>query len=298
MTALYDIYLPLVQSLNDYGRNFTSPHIRRAVLGAIDAGARSDTSLKSVRNKLHSKMKQWAGLQDHETFSDFFEAYYEGVFYLVARHHRLALRSIPAGATKGNTPDFTTATRPVVNFEVKTIDVADPNRTYDSTMEEGLETKIEATAQAKQSRLGMAARTISPHGTAKNRRDAVEQVMKKIDSNVRAGQYKAAPTFLVVSTARTAIHDSAENLRKRFPRPHQKYDANGQLFAIAAHQLNAPYFFFQEWGDHIEDLGHLPRRPARPSIHSRAYLSRNGMERDRQPTTCRRGLFAQRNLEL
>ena len=29
MTALYNVYLPLVQSLNDYGGNFASIHIRR-----------------------------------------------------------------------------------------------------------------------------------------------------------------------------------------------------------------------------------------------------------------------------
>jgi len=259
MTALYDAYLPLVQSLNDYGGNFTSIHIRRPVLDAIDNGAGNDPSLVSVRDKLHEKMEQWTGLQDHETFSEFFEAYYEGVFYLVALHRGLALRSVPAGRDKGNTPDFATASSPSVNFEVKTIDVADPGRTYDRTMEEGLDAKVDATARAKQSGLGIAARTISPHGTARNRREAVEQVMKKIDSNVKAGQYRAAPTFLVVSMARTSIHDRAENLRKRLPWPYQHQDASGQLFTIAAHELDAPFFYFPEWENHIENLGPLQR---------------------------------------
>ena len=259
MTALYNVYLPLVQSLNDYGGNFTSIHIRRAVLDAIDQGAGNDTSLASIRDKLREKMQQWTGLQDHETFSEFFEAYYEGVFYLVASHRGVTLRSIPAGANKGNTPDFATANPPVVNFEVKTIDVADPDRTYDKTMEEGIDAKIEAVAHAKRSGLGMAARTISPHGTARNRREAVEQVMKKIDSNVKAGQYQAAPTFLVASMARTAIHDRAENLRKCLPWPHQDQDASGQLYTIAAHEVDAPYFFFPEWENHIQSLGPLRR---------------------------------------
>jgi hypothetical protein len=69
MTSLYDRYLPLVQSLNDYGGNYTSIHIRRAVLDAIDTGASNDPSLASVQDKLRTKMQQWAGLQDHETFS-------------------------------------------------------------------------------------------------------------------------------------------------------------------------------------------------------------------------------------
>jgi hypothetical protein len=50
MTALYDLHLSLVQSLNDYGGNLTSIHIRRAVLDAVDCGAGSDISLASIRN--------------------------------------------------------------------------------------------------------------------------------------------------------------------------------------------------------------------------------------------------------
>jgi hypothetical protein len=253
MTSLYDAYLPLVQSLNDYGGNFTSIHIRRAVLDAIDAGSTGDESLESVERRLRQKIRQWSGLQDYETFSEFFEAYYEGVFYLVALHRGLHLRSIPARGKTGNTPDFATTNLPLVNFEVKTIDVADPDRTYDKTMERGLDARIEALTS------GMAARSISPHGTARTRRDAVEQVMKKIDSNVKAGQYSAAPTFLIVSLARTAIHDRAENLRQWVPWRGQSHDASGQLFTIAAHQLNAPFFFFPEWGERIEDLGPLVR---------------------------------------
>jgi len=248
-----------VQSLNDYGGNFTSIHIRRAVLDAMDHGAAGDASLASVRDKLRQKMEQWTGLQDYETFSGFFEAYYEGVFYLVARRRGLALRSIPAGAKKGSTPDFTTPNPPAVNFEVKTIDVADPDRTYDETMAEGIDVKIEAAARLKQSALGMVARTISPHGVAKNRREAVEQVMKKIDSNVKLGQYQAAPTFLVVSMARSAIQDCSENLRKWLAWAHQDHDASGQLYALAAHEVDAPFYFFPEGESRIENLGSLRR---------------------------------------
>jgi hypothetical protein len=259
MPTLYDAYLPLVQSLNDYGGNFTSIYVRRPVLDAIDAGSVSDPSLASTRDKLRKKMQQWSGLQDYETFSEFFEAYYEGVFYLVARLRALPLRSIPAGGKMGNTPDFAAANPPLVNFEVKTIDVADPDQTYEKTMEEGLDAKVEVVDRAARSGLGIAARTISPHGTARTRRDAVAQVMKKIDSNVKAGQYKAAPTFLVVSMARTAIHDRAENLRQWLPWPGQDRDASGQLFTVAAHQVDEPFFFFPEWGQRIENLGPLAR---------------------------------------
>lgn len=260
MPTLYETFLPLVQSLNDYGGNFTAMHIRRPVLDVIDAGATANAPLASVRDKLFHSMQQWTGLQDHKNFSTFFEAYYEGVFYLTALNRGLKLRHIPAGSSKGKTPDFTTeVSPPEINFEVKTIDVADPDKTYNQTMEDGLDAKIEATAQSRKSGLGITARTIFPHGTAKNRREAVEQVMRKIDSNVKAGQYEAAPTFLVVSTARTALHDRAENLRQFIPWPGQSKNASGQLFAIAAHRVNDPFFFFEEWGPSIEDLGPLGR---------------------------------------
>jgi hypothetical protein len=49
-------YLPLAQSLNDYGGNFASIHIRRPVFDAIDAGAIGDPSLAALRDRLHDKV--------------------------------------------------------------------------------------------------------------------------------------------------------------------------------------------------------------------------------------------------
>jgi hypothetical protein len=259
MTNLYEAYLPLIQSINEYGGNFTFIHIRKFVLDAIDNKALSDPSIASVRDKLNAKMRQWSGLQDHRTFSEFFEAYFEGVFYLTALERQVALKSIPAGRNGGKTPDFTTAEPPAINFEVKTINVADPNKTYDQSMIGGLDSHLEAAAEARQSGLGIAARSISPHGTAKNRREVVEQVMSKIDSNVKAGQYEEAPTFLVVSLARTALHDDAKELRRSVPWQDQAESASGQLYSIAAHQLDEPFYFFPEWGEQIENLGTLNR---------------------------------------
>jgi hypothetical protein len=259
MTRLYEAFLPLVQSLNDYGGNFTSFHIRERVLDAIDVGAGSDPSLAALRDKLHDKMAQWKGLQDHKTISELFEAYYEAVFYLTAVHRGVSLCCIPACSKKGKTPDFTSTSEPTINFEVKTIDVADPKATYDRAMAEGLDAKLEAQALAKQNGVGVVGRTISPHGSAGDRRGAVEQVMKKIDSNVKAGQYAAAPTFLVVSAVRSALHERAENLRRWLPWPGHVQNANGQLFAVAAHQIGEPFYFFPEWGREIVNLGAIGR---------------------------------------
>ncbi len=256
--SLYDDYLPLVQSLNDYGGNFASIHIRRPVLDAIDNGAPNDPALRYVQSKLHEKMRQWTGLQDHESFSEFFEAYYEGVFYLTALLRGTSLRNITAGSQKGNTPDFETVCKPPVNFEVKTIDLSDPERTYNKIMSEGLDAKLEAEAEAKRSGLGSSIHAIAPHGEARNFREVVEQVMKKIDSNIKAGQYKAAPTILVVSTARTALNNRADNLRRWVAWPGLEQPASGQLYAIAAHQVDQP-FFFPSNPRVMDNLGRLGR---------------------------------------
>jgi hypothetical protein len=198
MTKLYDVFLPLVQDLDNYGGNFTAHHIRRFVLDTIDAGAVNDPSLAALRDKLLAKMGRWKGLQDHKTFSALFEAYYEAVFYLVAARRSVSLRTVPAGA------DFLTISKPAIGFEVKTIDVADPKRAYDESMSQGLDVKVEAEALARKTGIGWVERFIRPHGHAKDRREAVEQVMKKIDGNVKADQFNVAPTFLVRRTQCTA----------------------------------------------------------------------------------------------
>lgn len=259
MPDLWNQYLPLVQSVNDYGGNFASIHIRRPVLDATDAGALVDPSLVALRDKLREKMHAWSGLQDYKAFSQLFEAYYEALFYLLSCHCGVALRFVPEHGKKGGSPDFATATAPLINFEVKTIDLADPEAAYKKIMTEGLDAKLEAEAEARQRGVGTSVREIAPHGVAKDRRDVVEQIMRKIDSNVKAGQYVQAPTFLVVSAARTSLHQRAENLRKWLTWPGAPQPASGQLFTIAAHRLGDPFFFFPEHGVEIRNLGPIHR---------------------------------------
>jgi hypothetical protein len=113
MATLYQMFLPLVQSLNDYGGNFTAHHIREVVLNSIDEGAAAkNPSLVALRAKISDKMAQWKGLQDHGTVRALFESCYEAVFYLTAASRGVSLRAIPAGAGRGNTPDFSTNSAP------------------------------------------------------------------------------------------------------------------------------------------------------------------------------------------
>lgn len=88
MSKLYDeAFLPIVQSLNEYGGNHTSHLIKRAVLDAVQLGAASDQSLALLYAKLSGSLAKWKGVQDHVTFSAFFEAYYEGMALTLARAH-------------------------------------------------------------------------------------------------------------------------------------------------------------------------------------------------------------------
>jgi hypothetical protein len=246
--SLYDAWLPIVQELNNYGGNFASHLISRPVLDAVDIGtATGDASLEGIRRKLLGTIGNFKGLQDHQTFGAFFEAYYEAVFYIVAERRGVEVRVIPAGNKHGKTPDFVTKADPKIRFEVKTIDVYDPMRTYDKAMAEGLDARLEAEAEAKAGRgVGVAMRAIAPHGIAEDRREVVEQVMKKIGGNVKYEQYMAGPTFLVVSTSRTSLHYRAPNLKKRLKLYNCPTLASGQLFAVAAHEVGEHFFFVPE----------------------------------------------------
>lgn len=248
MPSLYETYLPIVQDLNTYGGNITSFHIYKVLLDEIDAGAAaSDATLEALRGKLADTMGAFKGLQDHQTFSSLFEALHEAVFYLVAKRIQAGIQSVPAGGKHGKTADFTTTAGPLIRFEVKTIDVAEPASTYNKSMEEGLDASLEASRQAhEEGGIGMVARAVAPHGRATDRREAIEQVMRKIDGNVKKDQYAACPTFLVVSTARTALHGDADNLKKRFRMSQTPTAVSGQLFAIAAHRVGEEFYFFAE----------------------------------------------------
>jgi hypothetical protein len=277
-TDLYDALLPILQELSTYGGNFTSFHISRPVLEAVDAGAAvGDPFLEACRRKLLDTMGNFKGLQDHQTFSALFEAFHEAVFYLVAGRRGVTLRVIAASGKYGKTPDFATTTVPTVRFEVKTIDVSDPLRTYDKTMAEGLDARLEAEAAAQAgSGVGIVARGIAPHGIAEDRRQAVEQVMKKIDSNVKYDQYSGCPTFLVVSTSRTSLHYRAGNLRKRVKLSIYPTLASGQLFAVAAHSVGDDFYFVPEHKfNDILDLKLFPE--AGEDVVSLGPLNRNGV---------------------
>lgn len=250
METLWNRWLPIIQDLNSYGGYFPSIFIIDSVCREIDERAKSgDSVCLAIRNKQIAFIGAIKGLQDYENLSASFEAYTEGVFYLVAKSRGVDLIDIKAGSKQGSTPDFATVSSPEIRFEVKTINFATPSQSYSRAAEDGLNAQLEASEDARQRGIGTGASFISPHGDARDRREVIEQVMRKIDGNIKHGQYKNAPTFLVVSTDRASLHDRAEELKKQVVAfDGTKAITSGHLWAIAAHQYGHDFFFEVERG--------------------------------------------------
>jgi hypothetical protein len=266
MSPLYQTIQPLLLSINQEGGNFVGHLFTEGLADAIDTGAATDANLAMIKAKIEEKIAAYRGKRDHRGFSQIFEAYSEGLIYLAAQARGVLLRAVPDGAQYGKTPDFVTVAAPEVGFEVKTIDIFDPLRTYDDVMDRGFEAGYEAGERAKAAAkispkgvgVGITEMEIAPHGAGAEEKAAVVQTIQKIRSNVKAGQYEGRPTFLVVSLARLGIHPAAVELRRRGP-----LDADwderpsGHLFAIAANRLADNFYGRSRGSPGITNLGPL-----------------------------------------
>ena len=269
MTSLYDTLLPLVQAINAEGGNFSSIHLSKPVLDAIDAGVETDASLKMIRAKVLEAFSACNGKRDHLGFNKIFEAYSEGVIYLIARRRRhVDLQAVPDGSNLGKTSDFVTSAAPQVGFEVKTINVVDPARTIDAAMDQGFWQSYEALEKARAQSvatgrpgIGFAEGTFAPHGEGANPNDAVSQTASKIKQNLKSGQYAKRPTLLIVNLVRLSVFQNWSNLRQRLEIDTNWGEApSGHLYAIAAQRLDDPFFTqSHKWPD-IRDAGPLPQQ--------------------------------------
>lgn len=265
--TLYSKLLPLLQAVNAEGGGFATFQFSRPVLDLIDSGAAGDESLARIRRKIVDTIDAVDGKRDHTRFSKVFEAYSEGVVYLVAQARSVHLNTLVDGKKTGvKTPDFATRGAPTVGLEVKTIDVFSPAETYDAAMDRNFEASYAAEEEARANAaaspsgqgVGTAITEFAPHGEGSEIRDAIVQTTRKIRNNVKSGQYKAYPTFLVVSLVRLGVHDRAVDLRRRLD-----LDTNwderpsGHLFAIAAAQLQDRFFDFSHRRPGITDVGDL-----------------------------------------
>lgn len=240
--GLYSEILKRIQEVNEYGGGASVFLIRQAVLDAVDAGANNgDQTLAGLRGDLLRRADAWRNIEDHDARSSFFDTYCEATFYL-SSSKRIKIEGIPRSSL--STPDFVTLGEYGVYFEIKTLDIADPNAAYAQQMAVGVEGNIEASEEAQSRGVGFSTQIIRPHGDAQTWPEVIEQTMRKLSGHIKKPQYDKGPTFLVANLARLAVHVDAEQLSPTYVVPEEDafdgnpFEVTGQLWAIANHELN------------------------------------------------------------
>ena len=251
--------LPVIQSINDNGGNFTSIIINRSVICLIDNAAdNGELPAVNARNRILHAIDIGKWPHDPPTFNYLFESYHEGLFYLLAKHRGVGLRHIQE--VKGKTPDFAVDSTGE-NYEVKTLDLSGSTYAYPPIAEEGRRRQAEALEEAKIKGIGTAVSSINPHGNENDWEGVMQRVMRQIGQNIKAGQFEERPTILVVSLARTSIHSGADELIDYRIDPHLG-PVNGHLWTLAAHKVGETFWWphpngFQLEGGEDNDNGPL-----------------------------------------
>lgn len=240
--GLYSEILKRIQEVNEYGGGASIFQIRQAVLDAVDAGANNgDQTLAGLRVDLLKRAHAWSDVEDHEARSSFFDTYCEATFYL-SGGNRIAIEGIPRSSS--STPDFRTLGEHAIYFEVKTLDIAEPNAAYAQQMAAGLEGNIEASEEAQSRGVGFSTQVIRPHGDAQTWPEVIEQTMRKLSGHIKKSQYAKGPTFLVANLARLSVYVDTEQLSPMYVAPEEyafdenQFEVTGQLWAIANNELD------------------------------------------------------------
>lgn len=211
---LHDAVLERLQELSHYGDSASGFQIRREVLKRIESGADAgDVTLISLRKELWQRFKGWKDLFDYQARRAFFETYCEATFYLSASRS-IELEAIPTASVK--TPDFRSPPDPEVCFELKTLDISDPQNQYPDQQNRGFDSTMEAREQAKCQGIGFSTLEVTPHGSGASWTEVMTQTMRKISGNVKKGQYTDHPTFLVMNLSRVSPRLAREHLQKVF----------------------------------------------------------------------------------
>lgn len=240
-SSLWRTLLPVIQEINDYGGNFISIFLSRSIVDAIDErAALGDATLDDKRTQMRRIIQRGKWPYDPNAFNALFETYHEALFYLLADNRGVTLAGI--AEKQSPTPDFETVSEPKECFEIKTIDFTGGQFAYDMLTEDALDGRITAQQAAKKRGIGTSTHVVSPHGDAKDTKEAIERVMRQIGGNVKQGQFAQHPTFLVTPMTRTALRRQSEELEPT------RYDrvmggtVSGHLWSIAAHQTGDSFF--------------------------------------------------------
>lgn len=165
--------------------------------------------------------QNWA--LDAKQLESFFQLVGEVQFWMLAKNKGVALERIPEA--KGNTADLKMVgtTHGLPQFEVKTLSVSDGGWMNLAKMAEGsFNAQLELQAQlSRGTKLAMSEQSIAPHGEVEQGKEYTEMCTNLIDNavgNIKAGQYAAAPTFMVLNLMLIGSH----------------YDGNMELRPVAA----------------------------------------------------------------
>lgn len=141
---------------------------------------------------------------DAKQLESFFQLMGEVQFWMLAKHKGITLERIPEA--KGNTADLKMAGAApgLPQFEVKTLSVSDGGWMHLAKMaEDSFQAQLEVQAgHLRGEQVAMSVQSISPHGVVQRGKEYTEMCTNLIDKavgNIKAGQYAAAPTFMVLN---------------------------------------------------------------------------------------------------
>lgn len=141
---------------------------------------------------------------DAKQLESFFQLVGEVQFWMLAKDKGVTLERIPEA--KGNTADLKMAgaTPGLPQFEVKTLSVAEGGWMHLVKMaEDSFVAQLEIQAELlRGKKIAMSVQSIAPHGKMQRGKECTEMCRNLIDKavgNIKAGQYAAAPTFMVLN---------------------------------------------------------------------------------------------------
>ncbi len=177
----------------------------RELVERITLAAAADPTLASLDRELRAKLKSVNGPDDHVQMAQAYEAYSEASFYLAMKDRGVALERTPGtGGHQAKRPDFRYAhVAGHLYFEVKSLEIADPRRRHKEIGHEALEIAAELDGRARQPGIHFGEpHEISGHLPNAGSVARIDDTIRKISSNIKAGQIEYGPTVLVVDLGR------------------------------------------------------------------------------------------------
>lgn len=148
---------------------------------------------------------------DAKQLDSFFQLMGEVQFWMLAKAKGVALERIPEAT--GKTADLKLADTEAspLQFEVKTLSVSAGGWIHLAKMaEDSFTAQLELQEQLRRGeRIAMSELSIAPHGEVQRGKEYTEMCTNLIDKaigNIKAGQYTAAPTFLVLNLMLIGSH--------------------------------------------------------------------------------------------